>query len=76
MTNEEVIAYLKQGGRMNKPKYCDGDLYLLVMKCWSEKPKRRPKFKELASELEEMELDKEVYINMNGAYEDKITATE
>ncbi|XP_070550453.1 tyrosine-protein kinase receptor Tie-1-like [Ptychodera flava] len=72
MSDNEVKAYLKQGGRMKKPTYCDGDLYLLVMKCWSEKPKRRPKFKEIAIELEEMELDKENYIDMKGAYEDKI----
>ncbi|XP_070550498.1 tyrosine kinase receptor Cad96Ca-like [Ptychodera flava] len=26
MSDNEVKAYLKQGGRMNKPAYCDGDL--------------------------------------------------
>ncbi|XP_070550560.1 tyrosine kinase receptor Cad96Ca-like [Ptychodera flava] len=60
MSAKEVIEYLKQGSRMVRPNYCNEDLYLLMMNCWSQKPTRRPKFKDLVHELEEMECDTEV----------------
>ncbi|XP_070549484.1 fibroblast growth factor receptor 3-like [Ptychodera flava] len=70
MSAKEVIEYLKQGSRMSKPNCCNEDLYLLMMNCWSQKPTRRPKFKDLVRELEEMEREKEVYVDINSAIGD------
>ncbi|XP_070549483.1 fibroblast growth factor receptor 4-like [Ptychodera flava] len=70
MSAKEVIEYLKKGSRMVRPKYCNEDLYLLMMKCWSQKPTRRPKFNDLVHELEEMEGDTEDYVDMKGGIDD------
>ncbi|XP_070549506.1 fibroblast growth factor receptor-like [Ptychodera flava] len=70
MSAKEVIEYLKQGSRMVRPNYCNEDLYLLMMKCWSQKPTRRPKFNDLVHELEEMEGDTEDYVDMKGGIDD------
>ncbi|XP_070550432.1 fibroblast growth factor receptor 2-like [Ptychodera flava] len=70
MSAKEVIEYLKQGSRLSRPKHCKEDLYLLMMKCWSQKPSRRPKFKDLVHELEEIERDTQVYVDINNAIDD------
>ncbi|XP_070549486.1 tyrosine kinase receptor Cad96Ca-like [Ptychodera flava] len=70
MSAKEVIEYLKQGSRLSRPKHCNEDLYLLMMKCWSQKPSRRPKFKDLVHELEEIERDTQVYVDVNSAIDD------
>ncbi|XP_070550564.1 fibroblast growth factor receptor-like [Ptychodera flava] len=70
MSPKEVIEYLKQGSRLSRPKHCKEDLYLLMMNCWSQKSSRRPKFKDLVHELEEMECDTQVYVEINDAIDD------
>ncbi len=43
----DVVEYLKQGKRLSKPKDCEDEMYELMLKCWKEDPKQRPKWPEI-----------------------------
>lgn len=49
--NWEILQYVKSGRRMPQPSYCPDLLYRLMLHCWTEDPKIRPAFGELAEEL-------------------------
>ncbi len=44
MENSEVIRKITNGVRLEKPRDCPNEVYDLMLKCWAEKPKERPKF--------------------------------
>ncbi|XP_052256921.1 muscle, skeletal receptor tyrosine protein kinase-like [Dreissena polymorpha] len=44
MTHEEVVEYLKDGKNLVCPENTPQQVYDLMLKCWSRKPFRRPKF--------------------------------
>ncbi|KAM4042909.1 tyrosine-protein kinase Blk isoform 2-T2 [Anomaloglossus baeobatrachus] len=53
MTNPEVIQVLDEGYRMPCPENCSAELYVIMIKCWREKPEERPTFEYLQSVLED-----------------------
>ncbi len=42
-----VVEYLIQGKRLSKPNDCEDDMYELMLKCWNEDSKQRPKWPEI-----------------------------
>ncbi|XP_054728976.1 protein sevenless [Anastrepha obliqua] len=42
--NYEALNYVKDGGRLEKPKNCPDKLFSLFLQCWSNKPDDRPSF--------------------------------
>ena len=36
------------------PSHCPAEIYLLMLKCWSENPKDRPTFDDLSNKIEEI----------------------
>ncbi|CAM1295286.1 sev (predicted) [Pycnogonum litorale] len=53
-TNLEVLHYVREGGRLNKPDNCPDDLHQLMLVCWSYVPEDRPAFKFCLEQLEEL----------------------
>ena len=49
--DEYFFAKLKQGYRMDKPKYAPSVLYEVMHECWHYDPLGRPSFTELADKL-------------------------
>ncbi|XP_043929384.1 leukocyte tyrosine kinase receptor [Protopterus annectens] len=43
-TNQEVLAFVTSGGRMDPPKKCPGPVYRLMTQCWQHQPEHRPDF--------------------------------
>ncbi|XP_031627487.1 proto-oncogene tyrosine-protein kinase ROS-like isoform X2 [Contarinia nasturtii] len=43
--NVEVLHYVRDGGRLDRPMNCPDDLYQLMLKCWSYRPEERPTFR-------------------------------
>ena len=57
MPIEDLFDYLKEGNRLQKPSYCDDELYELIMECWHFKPEMRPSFSNINDRLNSI-LDK------------------
>uniref|UniRef100_A0A914D6W1 Protein kinase domain-containing protein n=1 Tax=Acrobeloides nanus TaxID=290746 RepID=A0A914D6W1_9BILA len=53
-TQEGLLEYLQEGGRLEQPQLCPEEVYTLMMSCWEENPQNRPSFQEIREELERM----------------------
>jgi len=65
MGSYEVVSFLQDGHRMDKPKHCSNELYAISLNCWHLTPQRRPTFSELSNILQQMLEDDQEFINMN-----------
>jgi len=65
MNSYELVSFLQDGYRMDKPKHCSNELYAMSMSCWHITPQRRPTFDELADMLQRMIDEPKEFINMN-----------
>ena len=43
----DLMLYLKEGNRLQKPRHCDEKLYQTMMQCWAPDKKERPRFTDL-----------------------------
>lgn len=46
ISNDDLIAYLQSGNRMEQPKFAPDDIYNLMRQCWLSDPNNRPNFSE------------------------------
>jgi serine/threonine protein kinase len=49
----DLMTYLKEGNRLQKPRHCDEKLYQTMMKCWAPDKKDRPRFTDLVTFFDE-----------------------
>lgn len=50
--NWDIILFLQNKRRLNKPQYCPNNIWNVVMACWNELPTDRPRFDYLKLKLE------------------------
>ncbi|KAJ1157851.1 hypothetical protein NDU88_010548 [Pleurodeles waltl] len=43
-SNQEVLEFVTNGGRMDPPKSCPGPVYRIMTQCWQHQPEDRPHF--------------------------------
>jgi FMS-like tyrosine kinase 1 len=55
--NQEFFYKLRDGYRMEKPKFATQNLYEIMLSCWKFKPDTRPSFKELEKDLSAFLVD-------------------
>lgn len=68
-----VMRKVKEGYRLEKPKYCKMQLFNVISKCWHADPNKRPTFTELKQELYELLENPEHlgnYVDLEGLAED------
>ncbi|XP_065666186.1 fibroblast growth factor receptor 1 isoform X3 [Hydra vulgaris] len=67
MNSYEVVSFLQDGKRMDKPKHCSNELYKIVLDCWNPSPLSRPSFMELALKFQKLvdESETKEFIDMN-----------
>uniref|UniRef100_A0A2C9JF25 Tyrosine-protein kinase n=1 Tax=Biomphalaria glabrata TaxID=6526 RepID=A0A2C9JF25_BIOGL len=53
MTGVEVIKFIEDGNRLNRPEKCPDVVYEVMLKCWSAKPVDRPTFTWLNKHFDE-----------------------
>ena len=46
--DSEIKSHLDAGNRLEKPAHCDDQLYDLLLRCWHDERRHRPKFSDLA----------------------------
>jgi len=49
--NEEVMSYVKEGKKMQRPDRCPDVLYDMMSECWESQPSARPTFLDLCKRL-------------------------
>lgn len=76
--DEQFFIRLRQGYRMDKPKYAPNKIHQFMKDCWLHDPTARPDFTTLSEALGE-QLDASVrrhYIDLNDAYIESNNAKE
>lgn len=48
---KDILNFLKDGGRMDRPIGCRADIYNLMLSCWNVVPTERPTFKSIEGKL-------------------------
>lgn len=51
---ENLVAYLQNGYRMERPDNCNVELYDIMISCWRATPKERPSFMDLRIKFDKM----------------------
>nr|BAR87950.1 epidermal growth factor receptor [Dugesia japonica] len=60
----DILEFLEKGQRLNQPKICSIDAYMILVQCWLIDPDARPSFTELRKTFEMMETNpKSLFIN-------------
>ena len=49
--NEQVMSYVKEGHKMERPDGCPDVLYEMMSQCWENRPHDRPTFLKLCQKL-------------------------
>ncbi|XP_038213359.1 vascular endothelial growth factor receptor 1 isoform X2 [Zerene cesonia] len=65
-----LLKWLLEGHRLEKPTYADDRLYDVMLKCWEQKPTARPSFSQLQEILGSFLEDnvRNHYVDLNSAY--------
>uniref|UniRef100_K7FUL4 Tyrosine-protein kinase receptor n=1 Tax=Pelodiscus sinensis TaxID=13735 RepID=K7FUL4_PELSI len=59
-SNQEVLEFVTNGGRMNPPKNCPGPVYRIMTQCWQHQPEDRPNFAIILERIEYCTQDPDV----------------
>lgn len=51
---KDILNFLKDGGRMDRPSGCRADVYKLMLSCWNVVPTERPTFKIIKEKLKQI----------------------
>ncbi|XP_031561073.1 uncharacterized protein LOC116297063 isoform X2 [Actinia tenebrosa] len=70
-TNRELLNFLKEGKRMEKPDTCDDEVYCMMVRCWKEKPEDRPTFVQIREKFEEMMMRDNPYFDPSSVDESR-----
>ena len=62
LNDDEILEFLNQGNRLERPSNVNDQLYEVMMDCWNADPDSRPTFKALEKTfLEIVEVQNELY---------------
>ncbi|VBB28688.1 unnamed protein product, partial [Acanthocheilonema viteae] len=50
--NVQVISFVKNGGKLEKPQFCPDEIFAIVERAWIYDPEERPRFADLLPQLE------------------------
>jgi serine/threonine protein kinase len=74
MSNQEVMAYVQKGSRLEKPDICPQDIYDIMQSCWMVDVTERPKFPEAVAVIERLLGDGISYIELQPDIEEHESA--
>ncbi|XP_069126053.1 tyrosine-protein kinase SYK-like isoform X1 [Argopecten irradians] len=52
MKGQQILEFVENGNRLDKPERCQEDVYQIMLECWQFDKKQRPMFSELAVKME------------------------
>ncbi|XP_028293415.1 tyrosine-protein kinase receptor isoform X2 [Gouania willdenowi] len=59
-SNQEVLEFVTNGGRMDPPKGCPGPVYRIMTQCWQHCPEHRPNFSSILERINYCTQDPDV----------------
>ncbi|XP_062911674.1 ALK tyrosine kinase receptor-like isoform X2 [Mobula hypostoma] len=59
-SNQEVLEFVTNGGRMDPPKNCPGPVYRIMTQCWQHQPEDRPNFATILERIDYCTQDPDV----------------
>ncbi|XP_058449287.1 uncharacterized protein LOC131429253 [Malaya genurostris] len=62
VSNHELLTYLNNGSRLDRPEICTTELYELMLNCWKSDPDDRPSFHQINKSLQP---HRRIYIDFN-----------
>ena len=54
LSNAQVVEQIREGNRLERPRYCPREVYQVMQMCWEEQPEDRPSFSKLRTLLEKL----------------------
>lgn len=63
VSDHELLSFLSDGQRLQRPENCSEKLYDLMLQCWSEHTDDRPNFVQIVNHLEES--NQKVYVDFS-----------
>ncbi|XP_078617490.1 fibroblast growth factor receptor 3-like [Branchiostoma floridae x Branchiostoma japonicum] len=64
MSGQEMMAMIEDGGRLEDPRGCPGEIYKLMTSCWMALPEERPTFPDLRTSLQRILQDFQPYASL------------
>ncbi|XP_055543965.1 vascular endothelial growth factor receptor 1 [Wyeomyia smithii] len=62
VSNHELLAFLHNGNRLERPEICTTELYQIMLRCWQAEPENRPSFHQISKSLQPHHR---IYIDFN-----------
>ncbi|CAB4017538.1 TK kinase, partial [Paramuricea clavata] len=72
VSDRDLKDFLLAGKRLEKVDSCTGDIYEIMLKCWSHLPKDRPTFTELSDKLWDLEHKEKPYVNLDSLMQQSV----
>ncbi|XP_069691474.1 fibroblast growth factor receptor 2 isoform X2 [Periplaneta americana] len=63
ISDMDLLSFLLEGKRLEKPDNCSDELYSLMLQCWSHSSDMRPSFEEIVKHLNSIMCRKRVYVD-------------
>lgn len=65
MAAGDVMKYVRDGRRLEKPEHCRREIYNIMFYCWDKNPEDRPDFQALVQDFETLLVKETDYIDLN-----------
>lgn len=75
--NGDMFRHLKQGARLPQPQIASLDVYMILIRCWIERPEARLSFSYLTTEFAKMAKEPNHYLVIKpDSYDEPVTSTD
>ncbi|CAH3120643.1 unnamed protein product [Porites lobata] len=65
LNDRDLLDYLLDGKRMEKPDNCTDEIYQIMLACWASDCEDRPSFQTLSEQLFDMQKEEHPYVNVD-----------
>ncbi|XP_044179128.1 tyrosine-protein kinase receptor torso-like isoform X1 [Acropora millepora] len=65
INDRDLLEFLLDGNRMDKPENCTDEIYEIMLACWSRDSEERPSFQSLSKQLLDMQERERPYVNVD-----------
>ncbi|KAK2570254.1 Tyrosine-protein kinase receptor torso [Acropora cervicornis] len=65
INDRDLLEFLLDGNRMDKPENCTDEIYEIMLACWSRDSEERPSFQSLSKQLLDMQKRERPYVNVD-----------
>lgn len=75
INDRDLLEFLLEGERMEKPTNCTDEIYQIMLGCWSHECGDRPSFQSLKEQLFDMQKEEKPYVNVDPSHDFSLPPT-